>query len=95
MADPYRSPAPPSEPDAPPPRFTTSRAARASDLWDDDPLQRALEMIKAIGPGPHVRFVEEPSFGPGAVAVLVDDRFRGWMSAETFAEFKRRLAEGG
>lgn len=65
--------------------------------WDASPesyeaARRAADLLMDVA---RVRFVDEPLLGPGAVVVLIDGKPAGWMDAERFAEFRRRLAKEG
>lgn len=56
----------------------------------------AMEAIETLGLSlGEVTFVDAPEFAPGAVAVLLDGEAFAWMSAEKFAEFRRRVAKEG
>lgn len=63
--------------------------------WTASPeaYQRALDAAASLKPVPRVEVYDAPEFGPGAVAVLVDGKPFCRMTAEEFAEFKRRLPE--
>ena len=70
-------------------------AAPSLELFTKESLEAAFQAVGAIVPVPRFDFYDAPELGPGAVAVLVDDKPYGWMSGEKFAEFKRRLTEEG